>query len=93
MWLAQPQVALAIASLTRAAELAPDNVSVRGNLGQAFLLGGRNREAVEQLETAYRLAPGPEGVSSLGLAPQTEDAALAALAEAPPRVAASGRAR
>jgi len=91
--LAQHQVNLAIASLTRAAELAPDNVSVRSNLGQAFLLGGRNREAVEQLETAYRLAPGPERLTSLRWAQQTEDAALAALAEAPPRVAASGRAR
>jgi Flp pilus assembly protein TadD len=91
--LAQHQVDLAIASLTRAAELAPDNASIRSSLGQAFLLGGRAREAVEQLEMAYRLAPEPGRLASLRLARQTEAAAQAARAEGRPLTPVSGSTR
>ena len=44
--------------MSRAAELAPDDASVRGNLGQAFLLGGRNREAVGAAREGVSAGPG-----------------------------------
>ena len=63
--LRQGQTADAVSTLERAVELEPEDASINGHLGDAYLAAGRRLEATYQWRRALTFNPEPDDAAKL----------------------------